>query len=452
MEQLTALESGAVSIAGFATVFSAGIPLEDALQVFNFNRENLARPNLCQIWWMPSSFAERFVRAVPDLNSWFLVRLHLTEVVPYPTETQPEARPLAVPSVRLTANLEDARKRAKDLVNRFERALGAGVSAEELHQNFIAPAVNALLEAGIEKEALELSSTLNQKVAQRNAPTDQQDDENRRSKELWNVPHGRNPFFTGRQSTLYKLRDILTLERRAAISGLGGIGKTQTVVEYAYLYRSEYEVILWAKASSYEALSLDLGAIANLLNLQRKDARDQSLSIVAVKQWLGEHTGWLLILDQADSPQVVGDFLSLNLKGHIILISRASALDSLRILDPIQLDRMSNQEAEEFLLARTGRGSLDTSETEALSKLVHELGCFPLALEQAGAYIHQNHSRFRGYLTDYRKRGLDLLERAKPDPEEYPTYGNILVLGEDIDQLPLPSSPHWDPTTAIFIS
>lgn len=52
----------------------------------------------------------------------------------------------------------------------------------------------------------------------------------------------------------------LHAEQRVAISqpqgitGLGGIGKTQTVVEYAYRHRKEYEAILWVRADSATAL------------------------------------------------------------------------------------------------------------------------------------------------------------------------------------------------------
>ena len=56
----------------------------------------------------------------------------------------------------------------------------------------------------------------------------------------WTVPYGRNPYFTGRDQVLTTLYRQLHEEQTAAISqtqaisGLGGIGKTQTAVEYAY--------------------------------------------------------------------------------------------------------------------------------------------------------------------------------------------------------------------------
>lgn len=74
----------------------------------------------------------------------------------------------------------------------------------------------------------------------------------------WNVPLQRNPFFTGREAILTDLHTMFTSKGAAgmvqplAISGLGGIGKTQIALEYAYHYRNDYRVVLWARAGSPE--------------------------------------------------------------------------------------------------------------------------------------------------------------------------------------------------------
>lgn len=73
---------------------------------------------------------------------------------------------------------------------------------------------------------------------------------------LWGVPYLRNPFFTGREDTLRHLHQALKAENAVAlshpqgISGLGGIGKTQTAFEYAYRYGAEYHAVLWVRADT----------------------------------------------------------------------------------------------------------------------------------------------------------------------------------------------------------
>ncbi len=63
---------------------------------------------------------------------------------------------------------------------------------------------------------------------------------------IFNVPIPRNPFFTGRADILAKLHEALQSQneiaikpsdRATALSGLGGVGKTQTVAEYAHRYK-----------------------------------------------------------------------------------------------------------------------------------------------------------------------------------------------------------------------
>src|SRR5262249_27943440 len=68
--------------------------------------------------------------------------------------------------------------------------------------------------------------------------------------QLWEVPYRRNDFFTGREKVLTALRQALDKRGTAALAGLGGVGKTQTAVEYAYQYRDSYGAVFWAEAES----------------------------------------------------------------------------------------------------------------------------------------------------------------------------------------------------------
>ena len=56
----------------------------------------------------------------------------------------------------------------------------------------------------------------------------------------WSVPSPRNPFFTGREEVLEALHAHLSVDQAVALTqssalhGLGGVGKTQIALEYAY--------------------------------------------------------------------------------------------------------------------------------------------------------------------------------------------------------------------------
>src|SRR4029077_9252507 len=122
---------------------------------------------------------------------------------------------------------------------------------------------------------------------------------------IWTVPYPRNEFFEGREAVLADLRKRLTERRKAAlaqaITGLGGIGKTQTAVEYAYRYRDRYKAVLWLDAESTLGLKTGSAELAGLLKLPHpKD--DLDAAVLAFKQWLMTQPGWLLILDNADDP------------------------------------------------------------------------------------------------------------------------------------------------------
>ncbi|MDI9395156.1 MAG: tetratricopeptide repeat protein [Euryarchaeota archaeon] len=240
-----------------------------------------------------------------------------------------------------------------------------------------------------------------------------------------NIPYSRNRYFTGREEKLEQIRKALLADNTIAVSqsvavcGLGGIGKTQTALEYTYRYRTEYEFIFWVKADSEDSIISDYVVIAKLLNLPVKNDSDLNNIVSAVLNWFRIHENWLLVIDNADDISFVKHYLPPDPKGHILLTSRLRVFDTLdiRLLD---LEEMSPEEAKSFLLKRTEHTDPNQSELEALEKLVDELGYLPLALEQAGAFIRANNSSFKDYLVSYNKRGLKLLEKSTIDRSKYP--------------------------------
>jgi hypothetical protein len=152
---------------------------------------------------------------------------------------------------------------------------------------------------------------------------------------LSNLPE-RNPLFTGRERVLAQLHEALAAQGRVALSGLGGVGKTQTAVEYAHRHLEEYDCTFWATADLRGALVSGFAAIAGLLKLPESKDKDQTLAVDAVKRWLGSNQGWLLILDNADDLAVTREFIPPGNNGHVLLTTRARATGVMARLVEIQ--------------------------------------------------------------------------------------------------------------------
>src|SRR5262249_25011687 len=147
------------------------------------------------------------------------------------------------------------------------------------------------------------------------------------SQRIFGLPFPRNKFFTGREEVLNRLhKSFNSGERTQSLNGLGGIGKTQTALEYAYRHRQDYKVGLLAGTKTRETLIVDYAAIAGLFDLPEKNAQDQSEAVAAVKRWLENNSAWLLILDNADEIEIAEEFIPSCETGHILLTTRAHAM------------------------------------------------------------------------------------------------------------------------------
>ncbi|GCE45148.1 tetratricopeptide repeat protein [Thermosporothrix hazakensis] len=117
------------------------------------------------------------------------------------------------------------------------------------------------------------------------------------------IPYHRNPYFTGREYILHYLYTHLHITDNTkevssyALSGLGGIGKTQTIIEYAYQYAQEYSAVFWIGAESHESRIASLQRIAECLRLPEE--QECHKMIAAVINWLNSHRNWLLLVDNA---------------------------------------------------------------------------------------------------------------------------------------------------------
>ncbi len=252
------------------------------------------------------------------------------------------------------------------------------------------------------------------------------------------VPLPRNPFFTGRDEILKALHAQLGIDRAAAFTqsmalhGLGGIGKTQIALEYAYRYALEYSAVFWVRAESSETIIASLLGIAEAVQMPARDDPDQQRVITAVQRWLSTHSKWLLIWDNVEDLKLLRRFLPSTRSGAMLITTRLQSLGTLA--QSLELLPMELEEGVLFLLRRAKVLTQEASEEQmrqfavrrpeqyvAAIGLVETLGGLPLALDQAGAYVEETRCGLPAYLELFRNRRTELLRQRGEHVYEHPS-------------------------------
>lgn len=229
---------------------------------------------------------------------------------------------------------------------------------------------------------------------------------------VFNVPFAKNLAFSGRDDLLDRMADAITGQGKAAVLwavyGLGGVGKTQAAVEYAYRHRGEYDGVWWVRAEAPITLTADYVALATVLGLPEAADDDQAIAVASVRQWLerGERR-WLLIFDNAEAYDDLADYLPRR-GGHVLVTSRSRNWPPSMM--SLEVDVLEPDEAIRLLHKRTG-----LEDDAGARDLAEALGHLPLALEQAAAYIDQRGLSYAAYLKRFNASRAELLKRGKPD-------------------------------------
>lgn len=224
-----------------------------------------------------------------------------------------------------------------------------------------------------------------------------------------NLPHPRNPFFTGRSRVLEALGRSLSAGGGAAavraVYGGGGTGKTHLVLEYAYRNLDTYELIWWLPADEPSTMALHFGKLAQRLGIDLGRGAGLQEIRAAVREELRRRENWLLVFDNARGPDEIRAYLP-DVPGHVLITSRNPRWEG--VAGSFCLRVLERSEAAEFLLRRSGR-STDTS----APTLAQALGDLPLALEQAAALIEQTGISFSEYLSRFESHWAELLASGR---------------------------------------
>ncbi|KAF2753267.1 hypothetical protein EJ05DRAFT_504920 [Pseudovirgaria hyperparasitica] len=247
------------------------------------------------------------------------------------------------------------------------------------------------------------------------------------------LPVAQNKQFFGRKDILHKLDEHLsptnTTARLASIAlyGLGGIGKTQTALAYAYSKLHDFDVVLWISAEdSYSVQQGFSRAALEALKLPQAKPHAYQENMILVLNWLQKTSAkWLLIFDNVDSHEVIDDCWPAAKHGSILVTTRDVVVATLPIETGVEVSEFEPKEGAEFLIHTTPRRRRMDGEFSAAHQIASNLGGLPLALNQMAALINARNYSLADFSALY-SRNSQRLHKEKRNGYKYLGYNYSL--------------------------
>jgi len=214
---------------------------------------------------------------------------------------------------------------------------------------------------------------------------------------------------------------------------MGGVGKTQLAADYARSAWNDVsevnglDVLIWVTASSRSSV---ITAYAQAgVELCRADPNDPETAAISFLAWLTPKAShnpcrWLIVLDDVTDPaDLQGLWPPSSLHGRSLVTTRrrdsALAAEGRHV---VELGLFTQAETVAYLRASLGGYGREEPAVE-ISALARELGCLPLALAQAVAYLvdtNDSVAAYRRLLGDRTAKLVDMAPDVLPDDQDLP--------------------------------
>ncbi|MGW7605271.1 NB-ARC domain-containing protein [Streptomyces antimycoticus] len=215
------------------------------------------------------------------------------------------------------------------------------------------------------------------------------------------------------------------------LTGMGGVGKTQLAAAYARTawQKDSLDVLVWINASTRSAVISGYAQAG--VELCRADPADPEQASSTFLAWLAPKAGarpcrWLVVLDDlADPDDVRGLWPPASPTGRLLVTTRrrdAAVADTDR--RAIEVGLFTQAEAVAYLTAFLAAHTRTEPEPN-LAALAADLGCLPLALSQAAAYLIDagiSTSDYRELLADRTATLADATPDRFPDDQPLPLH------------------------------
>jgi hypothetical protein len=253
----------------------------------------------------------------------------------------------------------------------------------------------------------------------------------------------RNPHFFGRENVFAQIDDALLPEphtvggagapndhgkatlKSFALCGIGGCGKTEIAVEYAYRREESFDAIFWITADDRDILTEEFAHIAVALGLlQEQEAGDLLTACDLVKGWLSNpvksheavsspdnEAKWLLVFDNADHQDILDEFWPTTALGSIMVTSRDTYAKSQTYTanNGVDMTPFTLQEAEDMIKQLLPTETIHGQEPY-IAEIAEKLGGLPLLLTQMSGVMNRLHLSCKDFLRLFEERDIEHLD------------------------------------------
>jgi len=211
---------------------------------------------------------------------------------------------------------------------------------------------------------------------------------------VWRAP-SRNTRFTGRDAVLEELRERLNastaLTGPAVLQGIGGVGKTQIVIEYLHRFAADYDIVWWISADQPALVPAALADLAGPMDLAVAGSVEEQVPAVLEALRVGKPSPrWALVFDNTDDPEQLRPYVPSG-GGDVIVTTRGGEWS--RQAWTIDISVFTRDESVELLTRRVP--GIDSVDADAIAE---KLGDLPLAVEQAAAWLAATAMSAQSYL------------------------------------------------------
>ncbi|RYP89134.1 hypothetical protein DL769_000182 [Monosporascus sp. CRB-8-3] len=249
-----------------------------------------------------------------------------------------------------------------------------------------------------------------------------------------NIPFAANTKFSGREDILDAIGKSLDPETAAptlksmALFGMGGVGKTQIAIEYAYRNLEKFDVVLWIAADNAIVIGQSYRTVAGGLGLlgSEEEIKDAAAAIYKMKHWLATtKSTYLIIFDNADDLTALKTAWPGTTRGSVLLTTRDFTVATALVTKYVLVNALGDEDGSKMLLKALDLDRTSPDDEQHAFAISKTFCGLPLALTQVGGFIKQRKMSLKEFLPLYERYSVKIDARKVPGSDYEHTLSTV---------------------------